>query len=165
MLKEPPRILAVNPGSRYIGYAVFRGPEILDWGVKIVVGKTLSEKQMSVQRTMADLIEQYCPNVLAVKKLHLSRSSSNLNELVRQIENLAGQHQIKLCRYSIQELETMLCPKDKINKRTLASIVANMYPTLLYELQKESRSQNPYRIRMFEAVALAAVCWQKYENK
>ena len=40
-----------------------------------------------------------------------------------------------------------------------------MYPALAYDLERETQNRNPYRVRMFEAVALAAVCWQQIENK
>jgi hypothetical protein len=40
-----------------------------------------------------------------------------------------------------------------------------MYPALAYDLERETANRNPYRIRSFEAVALAAVCWQNIENK
>ena len=69
MPKEPPRILAVNPGSRYMGIAAFRGPELLDWGVKVVRGKTPQEKLAGVRIILLDLLLSYQPDVLAIKRL------------------------------------------------------------------------------------------------
>ena len=145
--------------------AAFRGPEILDWGVKVVCGQTPAEKRKAARLIVGSLIEQYCPNVLVIKRLHHSRSSRHLDEIVRQIEDSCSRHRIKIRRYSIQELEAALCPKAKITKRTLAGILANAYPALLYDFQRESQNRNPYRVRMFEAVALATVCWQQIEKK
>jgi hypothetical protein len=56
-------------------------------------------------------------------------------------------------------------PGSKLNKRKLAELLAAMYPALVYDFQREAENRNPYRVRMFEAVALAAVCWQEIENK
>ena len=165
MYKEPMRILAINPGSRYIGIAVFRGADLLDWDVKVTGGKTPAQRRMACHRIMAEYFEMYQPNILAIKQLHPSRSSRSLDQLVEHIEDIARQHRVKIRRYSIKELEALLCPRSKISKFTLASIVANRYPALLYDLQQESRNQNPYRIRMFEAVALASACWHEIENK
>lgn len=165
MPKQPLRILAINPGSRYLGIAVFRGPELLDWGVKIVGSRTPVEKRVAIRGILADFVEQYRPNILAIKKLHGSRSSRCLNEIVRQIEAVCSQRRIKIRRYAIGEIKELLCPNRKINKRALAGILAHKYPALLYDLERESKNQNPYRVRMFEAVALAAVCWQQIENK
>lgn len=165
MPKEPPRILAVNPGSRYIGIAAFRGPELLDWGVKVVIGKTPRDKVRAARLIVAGLIEQYCPDVLALKQLHCSRSSRQLNQVVGEITNLAGRRRLKVRQYSIQELQAAFCPNAKSNKRKLAAVLAAMYPALAYDFQREAENRNPYRVRMFEAVALAAVCWQEFENK
>jgi Holliday junction resolvasome RuvABC endonuclease subunit len=165
MQKEPPRILAVNPGSRYIGIAAFRGPEILDWGVKVVIGKTPAGKLQAARKILIALIEQYRPDVLAIKRLHCSRSSRQLNALAGEIKNLAKRRGIKVREYSIQDVKTSLCPNIKSNKRKLGELLAAMYPALAYDLEREAANRNPYRTRMFEAVALAAVCWQEIEDK
>ena len=165
MPKEPPRILAVNPGSRYLGIAAFRGPELLDWGVKVVTGKTPTEKLKAARQIIVALIGQYVPDVLVVKRLHPSRSSRQLNELVGQIKSLSKRRGIKLKEYSIEDVKDALCPGARTNKRKLASILATRYPALIYDLDREQQSRNAYRVRMFEAVALAAVCWQRIENK
>lgn len=165
MYKEPPRILAVNPGSRYIGIAVFRGADLLDWDVKVTGGATAVQRRMACHRIMADYFEMYRPNILAIKQLHPSRSSLSLDQLVKHIESFCRRRRVTIRRYSIKELEALLCPRLKITKYTLASIVANKHPALLYDLQRESQYRNPYRIRMFEAVALASACWHEIENK
>lgn len=165
MYKEPPRILAVNPGTRYIGIAAFRGADLLDWGVKVASGTTAAQRLAACRRIMAELFDTYKPNILAIKQLHPSRSSPSLDRLVRHIESFGRRRRIRIRRYSITELETLLCPRFKVTKQTLASIVANKYPALLYDLHRESQRQNPYRIRMFEAVALASACWHEIENK
>jgi Holliday junction resolvasome RuvABC endonuclease subunit len=165
MPKEPPRILAVNPGSRYVGIAAFRGPELLDWGVKVVTGKTPREKLKAARKIIVALIGQYVPNLLVLKELHPSRSSRQLNRLVREIKSLSKRRGIKMREYSIQDVKDALCPGAKVSKRKLAELLAAMYPALAYDLEQETQHRNPYRIRMFEAVALAVICWQKIENK
>jgi hypothetical protein len=164
MPKEPPRILAINPGSRYIGIAAFRGPELLDWGIKVVIGKTPPEKLRAARKILVALIGQYCPDVLALKRLHRSRSSRRLNELVSNIKTLSGRRGIKVRQYSIQDVKDAFCPGVKTSKRKLAELMATMYPALAYDHDRETRNRNPYRVRMFEAVALAAVCYQQLEN-
>jgi hypothetical protein len=155
MPKEPPRILAVNPGWRYLGIAAFRGPELLDWGVRVVIGKTPEEKLRAARNIVAGLIGQYCPDVLVLKRLHPNRSSRQLRELVAQIKNLSKRRGIRLREYSIQKVKGLLLLNTKANKRKLAELLAAMYPALAYDLEREQQSRNPYRVRSFEAVALA----------
>jgi Holliday junction resolvasome RuvABC endonuclease subunit len=135
MQKEPPRILAVNPGSRYLGVAAFRGPEILDWGVKVVIGKTPDRKLQAARKILVALIGQYRPDVLAIKRLHRSRSSRQLDELAAQLKTLAKRRGIKVQEYSIQDVKDSLFPDIKANKRKLAEILAAMYRAIPASLQ------------------------------
>jgi Holliday junction resolvasome RuvABC endonuclease subunit len=164
MPKKPLIILAVNPGTRYLGFSAFRGPELLDWGVKVVSGKTRSRKLGSIQVILHDCLQLYAPDALAIKQLHPSRSSQGLNELVKQIKAFSRRRGLKVYQYSIQDIKDTLCPKMKTNKRKLAETLATMYPILAHDLHCEQENKNPYRIRMFEAVALGAVCYQQLEK-
>ncbi|MEM2146702.1 MAG: hypothetical protein QW279_15170, partial [Candidatus Jordarchaeaceae archaeon] len=47
-----------------------------------------------------------------------------------------------------------LSPKEKINKKQMAELVASEYPFLFHLFEKEKKNKNPYAIRMFEAIAL-----------
>jgi hypothetical protein len=164
MPKEPPRILAVNPGSRYIGIAVFRGSELLDWGVKVVGGRTPSGKLGCVRAILRDCIERYDPDVLSIKRLHRSRSSPRLRDLTRKIIVLSRRRGIEVHLFSIRDLEGAHCAETTKNKRKLAEAVVSMYPALTHALQHEKANKNPYHIRMFEAVALGIVHSQQSEN-
>lgn len=161
MTKEPPRILAINPGSRYIGFAAFRGPELLDWGVRVISAKTPRGRIRVAGQILKDAIERFQPDTLAVKRLHSSRTSTSLERLTDSIREIARRRKLKIYQYSITELKRTLCPEAKSNKQKLAQEVAAAYPVLSHELQKEMSNRNPYYLRMFEAVALGIVCYRK----
>lgn len=152
------KILAINPGSRYIGVAVFESPELKDWRIKIIKGKWSKEKSQKIKILVRSLVEQYQPDVLAIKQLHLSRSSAKLNRLVSQIRQFSKRKGLRIYQYSIKDLKDFFSPEGRISKKQLAGIVASKYPALLHEFIKEKTNKNPYHIRMFEAVALGAVC-------
>jgi Holliday junction resolvasome RuvABC endonuclease subunit len=157
MPKELPRILAVNPGSRYIGFAAFRGPELLDWGVRVISAKTPQGRVRVGSQIVKEAIERFQPDTLAVKRLHSSRTSTCLDRLTDSIQKLARRRKLKLHQYSITALKYVLCSGAKGNKRQLAAEVAATYPVLSRDLQKEMANRNPYYLRMFEAVALGIV--------
>lgn len=160
MLNDPPIILAVNPGSRYIGFAAFRGPELLDWGVRVISAQTPRGRVRVAGQILTEAIERFRPDALAVKRLHGSRSSLSLNRLADSIQELARRRRLKVHQYSITKLKDALCPETKANKRRLAAAVASTYPVLVPELQKEMAARHPYYLRMFEAVALGVVCYR-----
>jgi len=137
-----------------MGIAVFSGTELLDWGVKNIEGRWSKGKMEKAMAVVIGLIGQHEPDVLSIKKLHPSRTSSNLNRLVGRIKELSNRKGLRVCQYSIKELEGFFCPEGGINKRELAEMVASEYPVLSHELKKEKTHRNPYYLRMFEAVAL-----------
>jgi Holliday junction resolvasome RuvABC endonuclease subunit len=164
MPKEPPRILAVNPGSRYVGFAAFQGPELLDWGVRVILAKTPRGRVRVAGRIVTEAVERFQPDTMAVKRLHPSRSSPSLDRLAGSIKELARRRKLKIHQYSILELKAVLCPAAKGNKRRLAAEVAATYPVLSLYLQKELANRHPYHLRMFEAVALGVV-WYRRSGK
>jgi len=165
MTKKNPKILAVNPGTRYLGIAVFKGPELLDWRVKVVKGKWSKEKLQKIMMLLYSFIERHEPNVLAIKKLHRSRSSKNLNCLVNRIKQSSRRKGLKVYQYSIKDLEAFFFSEDKANKNKLVETLASKYPFLVHEFKKENANKNSYHIRVFEAVALGAVCSRQLENR
>jgi hypothetical protein len=158
MIKEIPNILAINPGTKYLGYAVFQGSELRDWGIKTISGKWSKEKMEKLEKIIVGFIDRYGLNILAIKRLHPSRSSQNLDELVSQIKELAKSKGLRICQYSINDLKDFFSPEKRINKNHLAEILTSKHQSLFHELEEEKAHKNHYRLRMFEAVALGSVC-------
>ena len=146
-----------------MGYAIFYGSELRDWGVKNTEGKWSKGKMAKIMMFISDLIGHHKPNVLSIKSLHPSRSSHNLDRLAAKIKGSAQGMRIR--QYSIKELESFFYPDGRINKRALAEKVAEQYPALSHELNREKTIINPYYIRMFEAVALGALCLSQQDKR
>jgi RNase H-fold protein (predicted Holliday junction resolvase) len=161
MLKKSLRIIGINPGTRYLGIAVFQDWNLLDWRIKLLDGKWSKKKIDRVIDMICEYVELYELNTIVLKKVHPSRSSKNLGLLVSQIKSLAKRKKMKVYEYSIKELEEIFLRDERHNKKTLAEKMVSDYPFLSYELEKERAHKNPYHIRMFEAVALGAACFQK----
>src|ERR1043165_1621744 len=94
MPKDSPTILAVNPGSRYMGFAAFRGPELLDWGVRVITAQTPRGRVRVCGRIITEAIERFRPDALAVKRLHASRSSPSLDQLADSIRDLSRRRKL-----------------------------------------------------------------------
>jgi len=164
MPKEPLKIIAINPGTRYLGIAVFQGTELMDWRIKILKGKWSKEKMKKAIGIISDFIERYETAVLAIKKLHPSRRSQNLTLLVARIKEFSKRRGLKVYQYSIKELEDFFVENEKLNKRNLAEAVVSKYPVLSHDLNEERSHKNPYHIRAVEAVALASICLSQLDK-
>jgi Holliday junction resolvasome RuvABC endonuclease subunit len=164
MTNKPFKVLAINPGSRYLAIAVFKESELNDWGIKVIRVADPERRQGKIKSLICNLIDYYEPNVLAVKRLHLVRSSANLNRLVLSIRRLARARDIKIYQYLLKDIKTFFSPEDRINKKQLARILSFRYPALWYEFSRERNNKGPYHIRVFEAVGLGAVCAHQLET-
>lgn len=158
------RILAVNPGSRYVGIAVFHGPELVDWAIKLTGNKSKKGKSDRLRSLLMEATERHTVNCLAIKKFHPARSSRCLNRLTNEVKDWASKSGLIVREYTVKEIEGSLLPTEKGNKKRLMEEIAARYPFLYPEFQKEMRNRNPYRIRMFEAVALGMRCLGDLEN-
>jgi len=159
VLEKPFRILGLKPSTTCLGFAFFQEADLRDWGVKVVKGKWSKSKKRKLLSLMDEFIQRFEPDFLAVKRLHPSRSSSHLDELVRDIKAFARENKVSVRERSIGELERFFCREEKPNKNALAEQVARSYPVLYREFQKEKSNRHPYHMAAFEAVALGAVCF------
>jgi Holliday junction resolvasome RuvABC endonuclease subunit len=164
MSKRPLKIIGINPGSKYLAVAIFQGSDLRYWGIKVLKGKWSKEKIEKAKEIISDFIVRYDPNILAIKKLHPSRSSKNLNQLVAKIKEFSKRNGLRVYEYSVKELEKFVSPEERINKRRMAELVASEYPFLFPMLEKEKRNKNPYAIRMLEAIALGIRCFHKLDK-
>ena len=158
-------ILAINPGTRYLGIAVLKGQLLLDWSVNVITGTSSYARLLKTSSLLSHLIDQYQPDVLVTKKLHPSRCSSGLRRSSRVVYRLAEERGLNVCEYSIQEMEAFFEPEGRINKEEMAELVALRHPALRHDLRKEQDNLNPYHIRMFEAVALGTMAESKISEK
>ena len=162
--KEEHKIIAINPGWRCLGIAVFDGYQLEEWRLKSLPVKGAKRKQEKAMDILAGFIERYDPNLLAIKKLHPSRSSANLKHLTADITTFCQKQGMTVFFHSIKEMENAFSA-NRISKKELARLVTHEYPELASEMKREERNRNPYFVRLFEAVALGHVCLREINNK
>jgi hypothetical protein len=165
MLKKPTTILSINPGTKYLALAIFRDAELRDWQIKNFKGKWSPEKMNAILTAIANLISRYEVTGLALKRLGPSRSSRALDTLVLSIKKAAIQKNLIIYEYFLKELENSFCPDGKANRKILAERVFLEYPILFKEFEKEQLHKHPYYLRLFEAVALGALCQDRMDRR
>ncbi len=164
MLDKEIRILAVNPGSRYVGIAVYHGLELVDWAVRSIRDKSPKTKLDQLKSILSEITETHGVNCLAVKALHPARTSKYLKLLAAAVKDWAKESSCIVREYGIKEIETSLMPSGRLNKSRLMGEVAAAHPFLYPELDGERKNRNPYLVRMFEAVALGMRCLGEMES-
>jgi len=164
MQKEPLKIIGINPGTHYLGIAIFQDSDLRDWRVKAFRGKWSREKMEKIKNILLSFIDHYEPNILAIKKLHPSRRSENLKYLVAKIKELSRRRGLRIYQFSIKDIEKFFLTDEKKNKKNLIKTLASEYSELFYEFSREKCIRNPYYIRQFEATALALMAFRQLDK-
>ncbi len=165
MHKNRVTILSINPGTKYLALAIFRGAELREWRIKVFKGKWSKEKMNSILATITGLVNLYEITDLALKCPDPSRSSQALDTLLLRIKKAALRNRLTVHTYRLKELEQSFCPNGKANRKALAEKVLLEYPILFNEFEKERRHKNPYYLRLFEAVALGSLCRDRIDRR
>jgi RNase H-fold protein (predicted Holliday junction resolvase) len=164
MKKKEVNILAVNPGTKYVGLAVFHGSDLVYWGIKVLKGKWSKEKMKCVEKTLLNLIDQHSVTTLVIKKVDSSRTSRNLNALVESIEQCVKERKLKVCPYTLSELKKFLALGNRINKMEIAGLAVARYQFLIHQLERERKHKHPYFVRMFEAIAAGILAFNRLKR-
>lgn len=157
-------ILSIIPGTKYLGVAIFVDSDLRDWFIKSLPEPSIQEKASHIKSFIADAIERFHINVLALKKLHPARQSQNLIDLVDVMKTVGRQANTSIIEFPIDVIEQFLL-KGKLNKKRLAEEVASMYPVVFHEFEREKKNKNKYLTRMFEAIALGDLCFHRLDKE
>ncbi len=156
-MKDPIKIIGISPGTRYIGFAIFYGLELVDWGIKAIPGKWRQKKIKILLKIIEYLITRYEPNVLALKKIRAQNANENASKVSRIILSSARREKIISYSYDIKEIEKHFLKDDRHNRMNLFSFLVSQYPSLKVVLEKERNQKNPYYFRALEAVGVGYV--------
>ena len=166
-------ILGINPGARYLGYALLQSSELRDWGIKAINGKWTAEKKKKIGRIYRVFLDEWNPDYVAIKRLHPDRSSPALEEQISEIKQICNSRRIPVYEYPIEYLEKIILP-EKLDKKNLVETLFEQYPILFAEMEKEriifsqmekkGSDKKIYHTRMFEALAAAHVCFDQLDN-
>jgi hypothetical protein len=156
-------ILSIIPGTKYLGVAIFVDSDLRDWLIKSIPEISMEGKADYIRSCIADIIERFNINVLAIKKLHPARQSKNLVDLVTVIQETGKRANASVIEFPIHVIEQFFI-KGKLNKKRLVEEVAAMYPVVFHEYEREQKNKNKYLTRMFEAIAMGIVCFNRLDK-
>ncbi len=170
MLKpnKPIKILAIDPGSRYLAVAIFENNDLIYSAVKTINGRTIQELLQKASEIIADLILTYQPDVVAQEKLYYiqCRTSEKLQRLTRQIKKVVQGMQVDYVEYPPTFVRQQICQQEKASKKKAFTILAARYSDdLVVKTGTEKLGQDKYRNRLFDAVALGYYCVEKLKRQ
>lgn len=160
------RILALDPGTKEIGFALLNGDTLVRYGVRNVkkrLAKTRSKKNVPG----IDLINNYKPNVVILGKL--THPERKINLMLRNFTNQVKRYALR-SEIVVQEIELGAARKYLIKDRrptkmNVAVLITAIYPELSPYLPQKGRilwtHKDIYWMNMFDALTLALTFLRK----
>jgi len=161
----PRRTLALDPGTREMGYAILERTDLLYLGVhtfphRCSVDRLCAEGQRFVQ----GLLDAYMPQGFVIAKTWYAKSkrATRLHVFVETMEGFATQKGLLVCTYTPQMVKKMICGHGDATKRDIAeTLIRRHYPYLAKYLRRDLRARDKYWQSMFDAVALGLTGYEK----
>lgn len=164
--KRSQRILAIDPGTRFWGWAVLRDEELYDCGVRTLkTNKSSRSRLIEARKVFSRLLENHAPHVLAIEKpfFFWSKQSNLLNQIIRELKSMAKKKRIKVLEFSPRTVRKAVCGDGNATKRGMAKVLAMKFPDLAVRLNQDRKYKDLYWGHAFDAVGLG-VCWSNKNN-
>ncbi len=149
------RILAIDPIHTGFGYAVLETPGLLvDWGVAAVRGP----KHSGCLRRLAELIEQYAPDVVVIEDPKVdSRRWARVRRLLQDIRLWGDKRNLRVRMLSRRRVRKVFGAWSAQTKEQIAHVIAQQFPELALQLPPHRKCYMSEDIRMsiFDVAALA----------
>jgi len=156
-------ILAIQPKARQIGYAVFEGPELIDWGTKTLALVAIPEGMNVVALPLfRELVNQHEPDVIVLPQ-PTKTSGTFRNEFMLAIRYELSNNKpalVSFTRSQIQACFKVFLQSERSSKDRIMQLLVTWFPELeasLPQPRKPWESQD-YWVPMFDAVTMA-VTW------
>jgi crossover junction endodeoxyribonuclease RuvC len=161
------RILAIDPGTRFMGIAFLDDGRLVYHTVKIIAkGKSPQQTLQRARDAVVRLIDDLKPNVVAVERtfFNQSRHTALLNVLFDEIRSLARRRRLTFVSYAPSTIKKFTCGNGRAGKKQVATVVVSKFPELKVYLTQDRQWKERFHENMYDAVALAIMATAKLVN-
>lgn len=157
MGKNRNSILAIDPGTKYLGYAGFVNDELSDYGVKTIKQREGPKGILTdLERIFTRLLDEKRPGELVIERNAFSQIKSNvrLALAVVQMKSLAEKRRIRVFEVDPRTVRKIVCRDGNATKREVARTLAIQFPELKAYLESNRRWRVDFHQNAFDAIAV-----------
>jgi Holliday junction resolvasome RuvABC endonuclease subunit len=155
--KNTERILAIDPGTRNIGFALLDKRQLVHYGVKTIPQmNSPHDKLREGRKILLMLINDLGPQMLIVEKTFFAnnRNSALLNVFADEIKAVGKRKGLNVQSLAANSVRKLICGNGAASKDDVARAMVSRYPELKPFLTSDRRWKERYHRNMFDAVAL-----------
>jgi Holliday junction resolvasome RuvABC endonuclease subunit len=160
----PARILAIDPGTKYMGVALLDNGALIHSGIKVIRNRRSPHEIIQIcRKIILRLINDYRPQVLVVEKTFFAnnRNSALLNILFDEIKNIGKRKNLQVICFAPSTMKKAICGDGRASKEEVAKVVIARYPELKVYLTQDRKWKAQFHQNMFDAVALGMIIKSK----
>lgn len=155
---KPSIIIAVVPGTRTLGVAVFKELELVYYGIKEAskhrLRHTPHSRAREAVRSIEQVIYKYQPDHFVTLSPHpFQQLSDKLPVIIEELRRCAHNLKLSVHEYERAAVRTQLCPSGRATRQAVAGHLSVLYPELSRYVRHVSLWQRLYYARMVDAVA------------
>lgn len=154
-IQRPVALLAVDPGSRRTGFAVFEGTELVHGGVKdFGFQRATATVLRGTRRLIEDQIRYFDPEVLVVERTFAGYRNKDISKLLAVAEvvrAVAREHSLPIVEYAPRTARLIVVGDGNATKRHVAEAVCLRYPEYQIHLEQTHLWKETYWSNFFDA--------------
>jgi Holliday junction resolvasome RuvABC endonuclease subunit len=167
MPKNNPKILAIDPGTRYMGVAFLDGDKLIYHGVKVISSdKSPNERLKEGKKIILRLINDFKPDILVVEKSFFAnnRTASLLHTFINEIRAIGNKKGLKVVSYATSTVRKTIAGNGRASKKEMSKVIVSKYPTLKVYMSQDRAWKELYHQNMFDAIALGLMALSLRDN-
>ena len=150
-------ILGLSINTRMLGLAVVMGSLLVDYHIQLRKDSWSPRKRELILTSLQPWCESYNIKRIALSISYAKQTSRQTKELLEAIKGHFSKKEIGICTYPPQTIYSFCQEGQKKTKKTAMRNIADLYPELSYQFQKEMTNKNKYYVKLFEAVGVATI--------
>ncbi len=152
----PNRLLALKPGTRELGVAVFQDEELIYYGVKTIHDRATPQTTLrEAVRILKKLIVQYRPARLVLEqRIVLQANAAFLLVVAKKLKAAARRVGLEVEEYPPAQVRQFFCHPAKATKRCTAERLTARYPHLVRYVDTTAEWERLYYAYLLDAIAL-----------
>src|SRR5712692_9557030 len=161
------RILAIDPGTRFMGIAFLDDGKLIYHTVKVIAKGGSPQRTLQRARdAVVRLIDDLDPNIVAVERtfFNQSRNTALLNVLFDEIRSIARRKRLAFVSYAPSTIKKFISGNGRAGKKQVATIVVSRFPELKVYLTQDRAWKERFHQNMFDAVALGIMVTARLLN-
>lgn len=152
-------ILAITPGNRKFGIAVFSECELIYFAVKTISRRRSAALQKEeITELLSELFACFKPQFIALKAISkYQQTSFALKEIVKLIKHQAKAKQIPVTEISLEQVKCLFEGAKKHTQKNAFQRLVKLYPELRQFSSRPNKWQNDYYHNLFSAISIGVV--------